>query len=414
MKNIKIGYKTRQILIFATGLYLWSAVTLLIIGLVSRGGFQISSLWFPLIPTVLYLVWKMFRRPPPASGAKVESAVLGLTFGFKFVMLIVSNVENALLSILVVVIMSFVWFAVYQVIKARSIQQFGFAKTLLLIPYFGLYLLRIIFSKRWRLGNQEYSRISKIMYQDCDYELLITEAETLLSRRDALLTTFERLELDWLIANTRVSLGDDVLNTYRVVVEKSENQKMWRMKLAQMYDSLIAMSLRCSDLVAVGHYQAKYNAAMVNFKTKDKLFPYHQGLLAYHEKRYEDALAYFLKRQRIFEEKIEQGEYIATNSGKAYNHFDIACTYEKLGKAELQIEALLIVAECGNKLPIAITARAKLTELGVEVPMVEEVELGVEIQAEHTTVSKPKPVNITFYLIVLLMVIGVMVYFANR
>jgi len=74
---------------------------------------------------------------------------------------------------------------------------------------------------------------------------------------------------------------------------------------------------------------------------------------------------------------------------------------------------LLIVAECGNKLPIAITARVKLTELGVEVPTLKEVELDDEIQVRQTGVSTPKPVNITS-LIILLMIIGVLVYFANR
>ena len=68
-------------------------------------------------------------------------------------------------------------------------------------------------------------------------------------------------------------------------------------------------------------------------------------------------------------------------------------------------DALLFVAQHGNEVEVAQIARAKLAEMGIEIPEVEEVGDSPIIQT-----AKPQSRNIVSYILLLLMAVGIWMY----
>jgi len=307
-----------------------------------------------------------------------------------------------LIPLLFIIFIAFIF--IYNMVKHRV----PFLELVKAIPD----ILMFFFSRKTRALTKESERINAILNNQCDH-LTFMEEVVIFLRSD--LPPNLRLLCQWNLVFSYHADGDvnkAIEELGHLHEHIKANQRTWSIvsmvKDYHVYDQLVMYHLLNNDPANVNYYARLRDVALNEERDKnlDECFPYSQGYQAFVEGRYEDALAYYQKRESINNKKKN---VIQPPLSKVESSYYLSLVYEKLGMREEEKEALLIVAKYGNTFKKAELARKRLAEMGVSPWELENSTTDESVHSDDST-PQPKPINIGPYLLMLIIALGLWLF----
>lgn len=309
---------------------------------------------------------------------------------------ILNGILVLILSMFVIFVGIIIFIFAFNIIKNKV----TFSDMLKVMPM----VLKQFISSKERELIKESEQLNAILNNDCDSEKFLEAVTPFLNQQ---LPPYIYVVLHWNKSFAYYDLGDipkAIENLNELHAEIKNNSKLQGIITDYLiYDQFVFYHLLTGDNQAADYFATLRDNEPT--KKADKTHPHSQGLRAFTEGRFEDALAHYQKRDAYYQaKKIAQ-----TTLGQAEQAYYYACVYEQLGMEAEVIEALTTFVTLAKQSPRGRMASEKLEQLGVSLPESESAE---EMTTDDAP-AKPKSNKILPYIIICLIILALWFFINN-